>query len=457
MPDDEIAGLSVVVSAELQQAMKALEKLSTQFEKTAIVAQASVDMQQEGFEEEERNLKSDSEAHEQHSAGIQDGLKKGAKAWAVMGAVATGTLYGIIKASSYASIYTAQFGATVQQLANHFMEETGLNKAIEDFLSEFQVFTDNIAGGDSAVNTLLKSLKKFKNWFGDQSLFIKFVVVLGTIVAIIGLVVGVLGSLAIAGAAVTSGWGVVVGIAALLAAKFVLVKAVIAKVVAWFAAGSAGALVLAAAIGAMIGLIMVWLMKKTGIMDWFAALGEGFREWDSWIKDIILIIEFPLLLLGAAINDIVNGDFGFPLLKKGLVEVGDAFGRWEDRVLGVVGTIISKVQDLIRWIRSIPSTFGGIGGSSSPGTSISPSSMPGGGDYSSHQFGGPVMKTGLSLVHAGEYVVPKGGAAIGGGGNTYNIAPIINITTAGGVGMANDISRQVSKAIAEEVKRISKV
>ena len=82
-----------------------------------------------------------------------------------------------------------------------------------------------------------------------------------------------------------------------------------------------------------------------------------------------------------------------------------------------------------------------------------------GGGAPSKQFGGPIKETGLNLLHAGEYVVPKAGTLVGGksGGDTYNIAPIINITTSGGSGMASDISRQVSKAIAEEVRRITKV
>ena len=476
---ENVGSMEITYSVTVNQALRNLDRLNKKMDETT-----------EKTEEQTEADKSKKVS-----------LMQAAKAWTVMGAVATSALYGIIKASSYAAIYTSQFGATVQQLANVFMEETGLNKAIEDFLREFQVFTDRISAGDSAVETILKSLTSFKDWFIDQSLFIKFVVILGSIMTVIGLIIGALGGLALASAAITSGWAALVGIVAFLAAKFVLVKLAIAKIVAWFAAGSVGTLALAAAIGALVGLIVVWLMKKAGIMDWFAALGQGFRDWDSWIKDIILIVAIPLVLLGAAINDIVNGDFGFPMLKKGLEEVGGAFERWEKRILGVIGTIINKVRDLIRWIKRIPSKIssGGVR-SSSTGTSISPSSMPGGGDYSSHQFGGPIKETGLSLLHAGEYVVPKGGTLISersgggdysshqfggpiketglsllhageyvvpkggtlisersGGGDTYNIAPVINITTSGGAGMTGDISRQVSKAIADEIKRITKV
>lgn len=429
MPES-IGSMEVTYSVTVSQALKNLDKLNNKMDETT--------------EKTETQTEADK--------AKKVSLNQAAKAWAVMGAVATSALYGIIKASSYAAIYTTQFGAIVQQLANVFMEETGINKAIEDFLRAFQLFTDRIENGDTIVQSFTKSLITFGEWFSEQTGLIQFLTLLGGLIIVVGLVIGVLGALGIAGAAISSGWAVLAGIAAFLVAKFVLVKLAIAKVITWFAAGSTAAIALAVAIGALIGLIGVWLLQKTGILDWFATLGEKFREWDSWIKDIILIIASPMALLGAAIIDIVNGDFGFPLLISGLESVWDTIGR-----------LIDKVKDLINWIAKIPSTFGfggGGSGSGGMGTSISQGSMPGGGDYNDVVIapGGRVITTHpqdflIATKNPGELMDNSGKS----GGDVYNIAPIINITTAGGSGMAADISRQVSKEIASEIRRITKV
>jgi len=146
MPDDEIAGLSVVVSAELQQAMKALQGMSRQFEATAQVAQESIDSQQEGFEDVERNLKSDSEAHKKHSLSIQEGLKKGGMAWAAMGAAVTGAMYGIIRASSYGELYMTRFSSIMRQAADTLMVRYGLTGALDDALNAFQRLVSGTRG-----------------------------------------------------------------------------------------------------------------------------------------------------------------------------------------------------------------------------------------------------------------------------------------------------------------------
>lgn len=368
-------------------------------------------------------------------------FKKFTKSWAILSATIIGGFYGIVKASSYASIYTDQFSATLQQLANTILEETGINKAIEDFLREFQRFVDKIENGDDAIKSLLESLDRLKKWFTEQSAFIQFLTILGIIIITVLPLIAAIGLVTTVGSALSAAWTALVAIGGFLVAKFILLSATISRFIAWMAAGSAGAIATAAAIGLIIGMIVVWLLKKAGILDWFSTLGEKFREWDSWIKDIILIITSPLSLLGAAIIDIVDGNLGFPKLKKGFEIIWDT-----------VGNLIDRVKNLIDWIKKIPSKIGFSGGS---GTSIKPSSMPGGGDSSSVNDAIISPSGRIITTNPADYLIAtKTPGDLGGKGNTYNIAPVININS---TGSNNDISRQVSKAISDEIKRITKI
>jgi hypothetical protein len=64
-------------------------------------------------------------------------------------------------------------------------------------------------------------------------------------------------------------------------------------------------------------------MSKTGISKWFEDLGEGFRDWDHWIHDILNVTVGLFALMGAAINGLVTGDFY--QLRKGIHEIKESF------------------------------------------------------------------------------------------------------------------------------------
>jgi hypothetical protein len=57
--------------------------------------------------------------------------------------------------------------------------------------------------------------------------------------------------------------------------------------------------------------------------------------------------------------------------------------------------------------------------------------------------GGPVTRTGLALVHQGEYVVPKGGALATGTGGGMTV----NLTVNGWVGNDQEIAERVRREL----------
>lgn len=68
------------------------------------------------------------------------------------------------------------------------------------------------------------------------------------------------------------------------------------------------------------------------------------------------------------------------------------------------------------------------------------------GGIQSFATGGPT-KAGLAMVHDGEYVVPKGGALVGGGGTT------INVTVNGSVLTENDLVNAIQAGLLRKMKR----
>jgi len=203
-----------------------------------------------------------------------------------------------------------------------------------------------------------------------------------------------------------------------------------------FVAGSTAA---TAALGVFLGMIGVWIMSKTGILDWFRSLGDKFRESHQQIMDIAsVLLVFPVLF-GAMITDIVNGDFGFPFLKQGIQSVSDSFKRLKDDVIRFFQPIIDKIQSVIDKIMELKSKI--------PSLSISglwkPIKEP-----ESYQTGGTVPMTGLYRLHEGETVIPRGGKV-----EKSNETSIIvdfsgaNINLASGIKLeefADEISRQIA-------------
>lgn len=427
---DEVGSMSVAYTIVVNQALRSLNMLKTGI--TDVIKKT-----QEWSESDDKQ---------------ESKLKNISKAWAVVGTVATAALYSIMKASSYAAIYSKQFGAQIQRVANIIMEETGLNKAMEGTLEVFDKFIDRVDDGNLSLEDLIATLSDITDWWNELSKTSKVIIAIMAVVTVVGLFLGGLVLLGLVVSGVAAGLGVIVSALALVGVTI-----------------SAGLLLLALLAGALLGGIAVWILWKTGILDAIYDLGGEFgtfllnlkEDWKGTLLD--MIIGF-----GEWVTDII-GEKNVGRLVKGFKVIKTVWNGIKTTITAAFDIIKEKVKDIIDLINNLIDSYNKIpilpdvsnlsGGSR--GTSINPDSMMGGGDYSDHgfQFGGPIKETGLHMLHEGEFVVPKAGKLIssGGGGNTYNISTNVNVAPGTSGNMASEISRQVSKAIADEVKRITKI
>ncbi len=89
----------------------------------------------------------------------------------------------------------------------------------------------------------------------------------------------------------------------------------------------AGSIVLQAALGLLAGVLGVMALDKLGVLQWISDIGEGFRNWDSIVRDVIVtLLGLPALLGGLAI-DIGRGDFDFTTTKAWTEEWRKSGGR----------------------------------------------------------------------------------------------------------------------------------
>lgn len=129
------------------------------------------------------------------------------------------------------------------------------------------------------------------------------------------------------------------------------VSGYVSSFIGWLAAGSAGALAFAAAIGAVIGLFAVWILKITGVLDWIGQLGTMLADaLPGWARDSILavisIFAGGLALLGALIVGFMEGGL------QGAIERGEQVlqifaGAWERLIGGIMGTLNDWKEDVI--------------------------------------------------------------------------------------------------------------
>ena len=199
-------------------------------------------------------------------------------------------------------------------------------------------------------------------------------------------------------------------------------------------------LVAAGAIAGLgLGLVGVWILAKTGVLDALVAMGRKFEETHPIIMDFLKAIGIIPGSIGAIAIDIVTGQFSrIPEdLRKIWEEGGKAvinvteyicktisdtismrvrewIGFWDDlkRATGMIWTaignaiwepiqsaynrIVEYINKIISKIRSIP-VVGSV-------ASYASRHIP------SFQHGGYVPTTGLAMLHAGEHVTPAGGA-----------------------------------------------
>ena len=163
--DTEVAGLSVVVSAEVAQATKALEGMSKQFENTALVAQQATDVQEASFTKTGKGMDDDLKQHKKHSAGVMAALKKIGGVWAAITGAATAGIYALLRASSYGSLYFSQWGATTKDLANTAIKP--LIPALNDATNAYKNFAETTKK-EGIWAAIKKSGTELVTWLGEH-------------------------------------------------------------------------------------------------------------------------------------------------------------------------------------------------------------------------------------------------------------------------------------------------
>lgn len=241
--------------------------------------------------------------------------------------------------------------------------------------------------------------------------------------------------------------------------------------IGWLAAGSAGALAFAAAIGVVVGLIGVWILKITGVLDWIGQLGAMLGEaLPGWARDALLavisIFAGGLAVLGGVILGFMEGGL------QGAIERGSQVlqifaGAWGRLWKGVKQTASEFIGDIVGmlqgfgedaaeyvtgaargiWNAAIPDTFTlpeiSVGGQhigvNIPHVGEVGGTLPeitlGGDviDLPQLQSGGMIEEEGAFVGHAGEMVLPadvsrdviaalrSGGSGGGSAGASVNI------------------------------------
>lgn len=295
------------------------------------------------------------------------------------------------------------------------------------------------------------------------------------------------------GGMATSAWaaiGGLSGIVATLTGAFSTAVGLVSGFISWLAAGSAGALAFAGALGAAVGLFVVWILHITGVMDWVRRLGQMIGgQLPAWARDgliaLIGIFAGPLAIIGGFINGFIEGT-----MKGGLVQgietgvarakaVFDTLAGGIQRTVDRAATFVT--EGLAGLGESAAEGFRGtfnaiipnqlnipeitIGGGSVAGQDL-PSATIGGGhlDIPQLQTGGMIERTGVFLGHAGERVLNtaevsrtgSGGGPDpvgGGGGMDIEISVEFGDQTLDLSNLTQADKEEIARLVAEETGR----
>lgn len=119
----------------------------------------------------------------------------------------------------------------------------------------------------------------------------------------------------------------------------------------WLAIGSAGTLAFAGAIGVVLGLIGVWILKITGVLDKFGELGRRLNsELPGWARDAILalisIFAGGLAVLGGMIIGLMEGDLDQAIQNAKQIIMGFQ-GAWQRLADGIWSLLVDWKGDIV--------------------------------------------------------------------------------------------------------------
>lgn len=129
---------------------------------------------------------------EKSGMGLQAAFKKAGVVMAAFGAITVGTLYAIIKSSSYASMWMDQLKYTTMRLADEILEMTGLDDDIEDLLSIYDDFVDNLQDPGITVGESIKmGIQDLIDWFMELDGWKQVLILLGAGIIALGIIITV--------------------------------------------------------------------------------------------------------------------------------------------------------------------------------------------------------------------------------------------------------------------------
>lgn len=369
------------------------------------------------------------------------------------------TQQGLAEASEESAASMNGFAGTVEGMAGE-SERAGRQTSVLD--NSVRVFTSTLTFGAGAVASYV-----------------------GKITGLSGVAAGAAGAMgslkaALSGLTLSGVVGSVVG-----AAK---------GFVGWLAAGSAGALAFAGAIGFGLGLLGTWVLKTTGALKAVKGFGTWVRNsLPAWVSDGILqmisLVATPLATFGAFIIGTFEGGFSQGI-KRAKQVLGIFEGAW-NRQLTRIGNIADRgwsristgaknlKDDVVGYFSGlasgaasnfkagfnsvIPSTISipsvTIGGGSIAGQDI-PSATIGGQNISLPRLrtGGTIEESGAAVVHEGEAVIPEplvSAARTGGDGGGSNVTNIesVSVTIDAADFDPSNMSRRELESFADRVAK----
>lgn len=424
------------------------------------------------------------DAAEEQGKKTQDAYKKQIKAIAAFGAIVTGVLYSVIKASSYASMWMDQLKYSVMRLSDKLLEMTGMREAIDNLFKALDTLIDEIEDPEK-TEFWSELAEDFANLDTKSQLATIALIGIAGALGIIAIAIGLLGlsslSSGLAGIGLGS-IGAVGGISALVLAFAVLVGAILGGIVV-FILWKTGILEAISEIGAVFGAWIVGLGEKFGV--WVATMGLRFRIWVDGIKEKLSKLKTDffnrIVEMGAKFGSWISGmgeKFGTWIantkekLSTFKTDMGAIFdGIWKyiidglktmkDDFFGIITSLINKISDLITEILSIPSIPWVGGGGSSSGYGTTKKSERSGSWGGAAATGAHVLRTGAVMVHQGEDIINLKNMMSGSESDKGSREIIINNTiniNSGNLNNPIEVSRvanAISKRMGEEVYRIS--
>jgi hypothetical protein len=270
------------------------------------------------------------------------------------------------------------------------------------------------------------------------------------------------------------------------------------KFVSWLAAGSSGALAFGAAIGFIIGMLGVWILEITGVLDWIRTLGKALgTDLPGWARDgliaVVALFTGWLAVLGGLVVGFIEG--GFSGAWKRASEVVSifagsferTFGRVMDWAQGVVSSasdwwtqwkrdsldaVDSFIDSALSMLSSFSSNMGQYiaNGFKEVFNSIIPSRIQlpelsvggrtiGGQSIGLPQLeeGGMVEETGIARVHEGETYIPRDVRQDMGGGEGTAESKSLTVNV-GGIDLGDqslDLSNMSTMELNELAQKIA--